>query len=536
MIKYVFVTGGVVSSLGKGIVVSSLGALAEAHGYKVSLQKIDPYLNIDPGTMSPYEHGEVYVTEDGAEADLDLGNYERFTHNSPNRFSSMTTGQVYDTVLKKERKGDYLGKTVQIIPHITDEIKRRIRSCALKNKADIAIIEVGGTVGDIESVPFLEAIRQMAREEKRSNTAYIHLTLAPYLSSADELKSKPTQHSVRELRALGISPDIIVCRSQNPLDKDLRRKISLFCDVDEKAVISAYNAPCSLYEMPEILLKEGLANILLETLGLPISHPELKEWQNITKIIHEREKSVKIAFVGKYVQHKDAYKSVYESLEHACLAEKVKLDLIKIDSEDFENDYENAISLLQEAQGLLVPGGFGERGVKGMVLAIQKARELDMPFFGICLGMQCMAIEFARNILNLPDTNSTEFKVEAENPIINLMEEQKALHDLGGTMRLGSFPAHLKKNSLAYKCYGKIEVNERHRHRYEFNNDYRQAFQKAGAFFSGINEEMDLVEVMELPDKKWFLGVQYHPEFKSKPFQAHPLFQGFIKASSEEIK
>ncbi len=536
MAKFVFVTGGVASSLGKGVCVSSLGALLEARGLKVSLQKVDPYLNIDPGTMSPYEHGEVYVTEDGAEADLDLGNYERFTQQVVHRVNSMTTGQVYMSVLEKERRGDYLGKTVQIIPHITDEIKHRIRICAEQNKSDIHIVEVGGTVGDIESVPFLEAIRQMAREEGRDNVVYVHLTLAPYLASADEVKSKPTQHSVKELMKAGIHPQVIVCRSLVPIKDEVRAKIALFCDVDESAVISAYNAPHSVYEMPGIFGEQGLAKAVLKALNISTTTPNLDAWDKVAKTLKETSKSVKIAFVGKYVAHKDAYKSVYEALTHAGIAHTVKIELLLIDAESLEQRDTQAWTALTHADGLLVPGGFGERGIEGMILAIKYAREHDMPFFGICLGMQVMAIEFARGALNLEQANSSEFAVDGQENVISLMEEQKTHSRLGGTMRLGSFEAHLAPNSLAEKCYGTSIIHERHRHRYEFSNSYRHAFNEAGMVFSGENQELGLVEIMELPSHRWFLGGQFHPEFKSKPFQAHPLFAGFVGACLEGVK
>jgi CTP synthase len=535
--KFIFVTGGVASSLGKGVCVSSLGALLEARGLRVSLQKIDPYLNIDSGTMSPYEHGEVYVTEDGAEADLDLGNYERFTQQVVHRVNSMTTGQVYMSVLEKERRGDYLGKTVQIIPHITDEIKHRIRSCAEQNKSDIHIVEVGGTVGDIESVPFLEAIRQMARDEGHDNVVYMHLTLAPYLVSADEVKSKPTQHSVKELMKAGIHPQVIVCRSVVPIKDEVRAKIALFCDVDESAVISAYNAPHSVYEMPGIFAQQGLDKAVLKGLSMPVTEtPHLELWDKVAKTLKETTKSVKIAFVGKYVAHKDAYKSVYEALTHAGITHSVRIELALIDAEVLGQRDTQAWSALTQADGLLVPGGFGERGVKGMILAIKYAREHDKPFFGICLGMQVMAIEFARSVLYLEQANSSEFAVDGQQNVISLMEEQKTHSRLGGTMRLGSFEAHLSSNSLAIKCYGTSTIHERHRHRYEFSNSYRNAFTEAGMVFSGENQELGLVEIMELSSHRWFLGGQFHPEFKSKPFQAHPLFAGFVGACLEGVK
>ncbi|MCL2519533.1 MAG: CTP synthase [Spirochaetaceae bacterium] len=533
--KYIFVTGGVASSLGKGLIVSSLGAVLEARGFKISLQKIDPYLNIDAGTMNPYEHGEVYVTEDGGEADLDLGNYERFTHLVVTKNNIMTTGLVYDTVIKNERQGDYLGKTVQIIPHITDEIKRRIKQCAAG--ADIAIIEVGGTVGDIESIPFLEAIRQLRREEGRHNVAYVHLTLVPYLMAAEEIKSKPTQHSVRELRAAGINPTAIVCRSALPLSDELKRKIALFCDVDDRAVISAYNTPSTstIYDIPQIIERQGLDEVLLEALKLTGQAPKanLEKWHNIVGIVTKKDKpTVTIALVGKYVAHKDAYKSVNEALYHAAITNKVQLNLVNVSSEELEADNNSAAwQMIKEAQGILVPGGFGERGIEGNILAIKYAREFNIPFFGICLGMQCMAIEFARNVLGIAGANSLEFNKNAQQPVITMMEEQKKIAGLGGTMRLGSYSAALTAGSLAFKVYGRPQISERHRHRYEFNNSYRTQFEEAGFVFSGINEQLNLVEIMELPSHKFFIAGQFHPEFKSKPFAAHPLFNAFVKAA-----
>ncbi|NIZ46867.1 CTP synthase [Entomospira nematocerorum] len=534
--KYVFVTGGVTSSLGKGICVSSLGALLEGRGYKVSLQKIDPYLNVDPGTMSPYEHGEVYVTEDGAEADLDLGNYERFTTQEVRRVNSMTTGQVYMSVLEKERRGDYLGKTVQIIPHITDEIKNRIRACADESDSDVHVVEVGGTVGDIESVPYLEAIRQFSRDEGLHNVAYVHLTLAPYLSAADEVKSKPTQHSVKELMKSGIHPHVIVCRSNLPLALDVRMKIALFCDVKEESVISAYNAPNSVYQMPEVFAKEGLDIAVLEALSLPVDTPRnLKKWHDVSAAFRVMNRPiVSIAIVGKYVGHQDAYKSVYEALIHAGLALRVEIQLLLIHAEDLENNDEMSWQIIKAAHGILIPGGFGERGIEGIISAITYARTKNIPLFGICLGMQCVAIEFARSELGLSDAHSTEFDQHTDHPIIDIMEEQKKQYQLGGTMRLGSFHTVLAEDSLAYTLYGSKDIQERHRHRYEFNNVYRKQFEEAGMRFSGINPELNLVEIMEIPSHKWFLAGQFHPEFKSKPFAAHPLFKGFVDASLAE--
>ncbi|NIZ18641.1 CTP synthase [Entomospira culicis] len=534
--KYVFVTGGVASSLGKGVAVSSLGALLEARGYRVSLQKIDPYLNMDPGTMSPYEHGEVYVTEDGAEADLDLGNYERFTTGQVRRKNSMTTGQVYMSVLERERRGDYLGKTVQIIPHITDEIKNRIRLCAQENESDIHVVEVGGTVGDIESVPYLEAIRQFTRDQGVENVAYVHLTLAPHLSAADEVKSKPTQHSVKELMKSGIHPQVIVVRSNMPLPMEVRAKISLFCDVEEASVISAYNAPNSIYQMPEIFAKEGFDTAVLKALHLATDTPrDMQKWQEIAKAFRKTNRQlVSIAVVGKYISHQDAYKSVYEALEHAGLAVRAEVQLLLINAEDIESGDELSWQILRAGHGILIPGGFGERGVEGIIKAIGFARENNIPLFGICLGMQCLAIEFARSQLGWSDAHSTEFNEETAYPIIDIMEEQKQQHNMGGTMRLGSFHTQITPDSLAHQLYQESDIYERHRHRYEFNNAYRTEFEAKGMRFSGINPELDLVEIMELPSHKWFLAGQFHPEFKSKPFAVHPLFKGFVEASLAE--
>lgn len=533
--KYVFVTGGVTSSLGKGICVSSVGALLEARGYRISLQKIDPYLNIDPGTMSPYEHGEVYVTEDGVEADLDLGNYERFTNQEVRRVNSMTTGQVYMSVLERERRGDYLGKTVQIIPHITDEIKNRIRMCASENNSDIHVVEVGGTVGDIESVPYLEAIRQFARDEGVENVAYVHVTLAPYLSSAGEVKSKPTQHSVKELMKSGIHPQVVVCRSHDPLPLDVRKKIALFCDVKEDSVISAYNAPNSIYQMPEIFAKEGLDLAILHTLTMPIdTTSNMQKWKDIsTALSIENRHIVNIVIVGKYISHQDAYKSVYEALSHAGLVVQCEVRLVLIHAEDLESDDQDSWKQLKNAHGILVPGGFGERGIEGIIKAISFAREHQIPFFGICLGMQCLAIDFARHVLGYSHAHSTEFNTNTSYPVIDIMAEQKEKLHMGGSMRLGSFCTKLLSGSIAHTLYGQVDITERHRHRYEFNNIYRDEFEKAGMLFSGINPELNLVEIMELPSHRWFLAGQFHPEFKSKPFSVHPLFKGFVHASLE---
>jgi len=530
MAKYIFVTGGVISSLGKGIATASIAKILESCGFRVSLIKFDPYLNVDPGTMNPYQHGEVYVTHDGAETDLDLGHYERFTGARLGRINNVTTGQIYSTVLARERKGDYLGKTIQVIPHITNEIKDRIKAVAKETKAEIILMEVGGTVGDIESLPFLEAARQFGLEEGRANALYIHLTLIPYIRAADEIKTKPTQHSVGTLREIGIQPDILLCRTEKPLDDEVKSKISLFCNVPQKAVIEALDVS-SIYEIPLIFKNQGLDKIILKHFGLKARHSDLNHWQErvVDKVLYPKHKTT-IAVVGKYIELQDAYKSIYEALRHGGIANDCLVEIKKIDSETIE--LEGPQKTLSGVSGVLVPGGFGYRGIEGKIKAIQYARENNLPFFGICLGMQCAAIEFARNCLKIKRANSTEFVKHTQEPVISLLEEQRKIKQMGATMRLGEYPCRLLKGTLAYQAYGKADIYERHRHRYEFNNRYRLAMVKKGMVFSGIYPKKNLVEIMELKGHPWFVGVQFHPEFQSKPNKAHPLFAEFIKAST----
>jgi CTP synthase len=518
--RYIFVTGGVLSSLGKGVSSASIASLLEEMGYRITLQKLDPYLNVDPGTMSPYQHGEIYVTEDGAETDLDLGHYERFTKAQMGRENNITSGRVYFNVLQRERKGDYLGATVQVIPHITNEIKRLIRS--IEKDHDFVIVEIGGTVGDIESLPFLEAIRQLGMELGRENCVYVHVTYVPYVKSVGELKTKPTQHSVKELRAIGIQPDVLICRSECEIPKEVKEKLSLFTNVSPSAVISAHDVE-TIYEVPLIFKKQGLHLWLAQRFNLEPKDGEGK-WEKIVSIIKNAKEEVKVALVGKYVSLKDAYKSVVEALTHGSIANRVKLNILWVNSEDFEEE------LLQEADGILVPGGFGERGIEGKIKAINYGRLSKKPTFGICLGMQLMCVEFARNVLNLKGSNSTEFDPNTPHPVIDIMEEQKQIEELGGTMRLGAYPCVLKEGTKVREIYKKEVIYERHRHRYEFNNAYRELFERNGFVISGVSPDGRLVEVVELKDHPWFIGCQFHPEFKSKPFDPHPLFVSFIKA------
>ncbi len=527
--KYIFVTGGVVSSIGKGLTAASLGALLEARGFKVSMMKCDPYINVDPGTMSPLQHGEVYVTEDGAETDLDLGHYERFTSGLVNRSNSVTTGQIYENVIAKERRGDYLGGTVQVIPHITDEIKDRIYQAA--QGAEVVIVEIGGTVGDIESLPFIEAIRQMRVDLGFNNSLFVHVTYVPYIAAAGELKSKPTQHSVKELREVGIQPDILVCRSEKPIPQEMKSKIGLFCSVRPDNVMSAKDA-ASIYEVPLILHSEGLDRQVIEHLGLKGQEPNLQGWEKIVHVLKNPNQKVTIAVVGKYVSLHESYKSLNEAIVHGGIANNCKVEILFVNSETLTAD--NIKKVLANASGILVPGGFGERGIEGKLLAIQYARESGIPFFGICFGMQLAAIEFARNVCGIEDATSREFitgKMAARNLIIDFMEEQKKISDKGGTMRLGSYPCDIEEGSLAHKIYGKTRINERHRHRYEFNNRFRALFEKKGMQATGICKERDLVEIVEVPEHNWFTAVQFHPEFKSRPLAPHPLFAHFVKAS-----
>ena len=527
--KFIFVTGGVVSSIGKGLTAASLGSLLEARGFKVSIMKFDPYLNVDPGTMSPLQHGEVYVTDDGAETDLDLGHYERFTHSVLQRSNSVSAGQIYDTVIARERHGDYLGGTVQVIPHITDEIKSRVYEAA--QGCEIIIVEIGGTVGDIEAQPFFEAIRQMRLDLGPTNTALVHVTYVPYIAVAGELKSKPTQHSVKELREIGLQPDFLICRSEKFIDDNLKSKIGLFCSIKKEHVISAKDS-ASIYDVPLALHKENLDALVVQTLALKETKYNISGWQKIAKIQRSPRSTVKIAIVGKYVDLKESYKSLHESLVHGGLANHVKLDILYVDSEKLNP--KNVKTMLADAQGILVPGGFGTRGVDGKITAIQYAREKKIPFFGICFGMQLAAIEFARNVCGIADATSREFVGDLKrggNIVIDSMVEQRGVVAKGGTMRLGAFQCKLAPRSLALKVYKKNTISERHRHRFEFNNKYKDLFEKHGLRATGINEERDLVEILENTKHPWFIGVQFHPEFKSKPLSPHPLFAEFVKAS-----
>jgi CTP synthase len=528
MTKYVFVTGGVVSSLGKGIAAASLGLLLKSRNLTVTLQKCDPYLNVDPGTMSPFQHGEVFVTEDGAETDLDLGHYERFTGINMSRKNNVTAGQIYDAVIAKERRGDYLGGTVQVIPHVTDEIKRRMLEAGSQDGVDVAIVEIGGTVGDIESLPFLEAIRQLRLDLKKENTAFIHLTLVPFISAARETKTKPTQHSVRELREIGIQPDILLCRSQIELSSGAREKIALFCNVSEESVINALDVG-SVYEVPLMFHRGGLDDQIVRLLSLKADEPKLDKWREMVQLIKKPQRETSIAVCGKYVHLRDAYKSISEAIVHAGVANKAGVRVEWVDSEQVEKD--GPERLLDGFSGLLVPGGFGQRGTQGMVEAIRHARECGMPFLGICLGMQCAVIEFARSVCGLEGADSSEFNPSTPHPVIDLMPDQAEISQKGGTMRLGLYKCDLKENSLARAAYAKERIGERHRHRYEFNNSYRGQFEKQGMVFSGIHRERDLVEIVELRDHPWFLGMQFHPEFRSRPDSAHPVFRDFVKAA-----
>jgi len=526
--KYIFVTGGVVSGLGKGITAASLGRLLKSRGLKVAAQKLDPYINIDPGTMSPYQHGEVFVTEDGAETDLDLGHYERFIDENLNKYSNLTTGKVYWNVLNKERKGEFLGSTVQVIPHITNEIKSFIYNVGETTDADVIITEIGGTVGDIESQPFLEAIRQISLEVGKENCIFIHVTLVPYLASSGEFKSKPTQHSVKELRALGISPDLIVLRVDKPVDEDIISKISLFCNVKPDCVIENINVP-ELYEAPLMLERSNFSWIVCRELGINAGPCEMQEWSDMVSRIYSADKEVKIAMVGKYIKLHDAYLSVAEALRHGGYENGAKVNIDWIDAEHVTED--TVDKLLGSADGILVPGGFGDRGIEGKILAAKYAREHDVPYLGICLGMQTAVIEFARDVLKLADADSGEFAPGSSNKVIDLMPDQQGNIPLGGTMRLGAYPCKIVAGTWMEEAYGKAEIAERHRHRYEFNNDYREKVEAAGMKISGTSPDGRLVEAIELPDKKFFVAVQYHPEFKSRPNEAHPLFREFIKAA-----
>ena len=525
--KYVFVTGGVASSLGKGIIASSLAKLLQARGYKVTNQKLDPYINIDPGTLNPYEHGECYVTDDGAETDLDLGHYERFTGCPTSRANNITTGRIYQNVINKERKGDYLGKTVQIVPHITDEIKRNILKLGEEKIYDVVITEIGGTVGDIESLPFIVAVRQL-KWELRNDAVLIHLTLVPFLSSTGELKTKPTQHSVKSLLEIGVQPEILVLRTEHPINREIREKVALFCNVRPEAVIQSIDVD-TIYKVPILMFEEGLDRIVLQKLGLSVNtEPKLEGWRQFLFRLQNYNREIEVGLVGKYVELHDAYKSIVEAFIHAGAVNECKVNIRWISSEEL--DETNYTDRLKNLDGILVAPGFGNRGISGKLLAITYARENDIPFLGICLGMQMAVIEFARNVLRLEGADSTEMNPKTRYPVIHLMEKQKEVTDMGGTMRLGKYACALKKDSKAYAAYGKELIEERHRHRYEFNNDYREAFEKAGMMMSGTNPETGLVEIVEIPGHKWFVGTQFHPEYKSTVLAPHPIFAAFIKA------
>ena len=528
MTKFVFVTGGVVSSIGKGIVAASLGRLLKSRDYSVSILKLDPYINVDPGTMSPFQHGEVFVTEDGAETDLDLGHYERFTDTSMSRLNSVTTGAIYQSVINKERRGDYEGRTVQVIPHVTDEIKSRIHRVARNRNPDVVIVEIGGTVGDIESLPFMEAIRQFKQDVGRHDSIYIHVTLIPWIPAAGELKTKPTQHSVKELRSIGIQPDILVCRSEKPIAEEMRQKISNFCNVPMDCVIPAQDAP-SIYEVPLYMEQEGLAEQSLSLLDLEMRSPNLTKWSSLVDRLYSPEKTLEIAVVGKYVQLNDAYLSVTEALRHAGTDFKTDVKIRWVDSEDIENN--GPAKFFEGVAGIVVPGGFGSRGVDGKVKTIEYARQQKIPFLGLCLGMQCLVIEWAKNIAKLESSNSSEFDDAAENQVISLMPEQEDVVDLGGTMRLGLYPCRLEEKTLARKLYDKEVIYERHRHRYEFNNAYRNLFLETGYMVSGTSPDGRLVEIVELPSHPFFIACQFHPEFQSRPNTPHPMFLGLIEAA-----
>ena len=536
--KYIFVTGGVVSSLGKGITAASLGRLLKSRGYRVTIQKFDPYINIDPGTMSPYQHGEVFVTDDGAETDLDLGHYERFIDINLSKNSNTTTGKIYQSVINKERRGDYLGGTVQVIPHITNAIKERVFIVGQQDNADIVITEIGGTVGDIESLPFLEAIRQVKKEVGRNDVLYIHVTLVPYISAAGELKTKPTQHSVKELRSIGISPDIIVCRSEKPISKEMREKMAMFCDVDPDAVIQNLTAK-SIYQVPMLMEEQGLDSIVLRKLELEDKPKDMSGWHDMVgRILKKYDQKVTIAVVGKYVALQDAYISITESLRHAAVANEAELEIKWVNAEEIEAESVDMDKVMEGVNGILVPGGFGNRGIEGKIKAIHYAREHKIPFFGICLGMQCAVIEFARHVCGMADANSSEFAPETTHPVIDLMPEQLDVEDMGGTMRLGLYPCKVYPHTLTQKAYKQELIYERHRHRYEFNNAFRETIVSKGLQLGGTLPNGRLVEIVELPESvhPWFLGAQFHPEFKSRPTNPHPLFRDFIGAALKEQK
>lgn len=533
--KYIFITGGVCSSLGKGLTSASLGMLLEQKGLRVALMKLDPYLNVDPGTMNPYQHGEVYVTDDGAETDLDLGHYYRYTHSPLSKASNATSGQIYNAVIRRERQGEYLGKTVQVIPHITDEIKQRILNCARQDEnIDLVLVEIGGTVGDIESLPFLEAIRQFCNE-RRGNCLNIHLTYVPYLKAAGEVKTKPSQHSVQALRAIGIFPDMILCRCENSLSDDVKDKISLFCNVPRRAVIEEVDVKDSIYEVPLKLHEQGADEMICELLQLPCKKADLSAWEQILHAVREPKGSVTVGIVGKYVQHQDAYKSIIEALQHGAIAAGMRIEIKKFEADKIlQNGHVD--KAIAGCDGYLVPGGFGERGWMGKIMTAKYCRENKIPYFGICLGMQIMAVEFARHAAHFPDANSTEIDVDTKDPIISLLSEQKTVQEMGGTMRLGDYVCRLKPESKAFQAYAKEQIHERHRHRYEFNNKYLPAMEKEGFVVSGVLENGNLCEIVEIKDHPWMVGVQFHPEFKSKPTQPHPLFRDFVQAMIAQKK
>jgi len=528
--KFIFVTGGVVSSLGKGLAAASLGNLLEARGLNITMAKFDPYINVDPGTMSPFQHGEVYVTEDGAETDLDLGHYERFTNAVMGKRNNVTTGKIYNAVIKKERRGDYLGKTVQVVPHITNEIKERIRKVVHQKHVDVAIIEIGGTIGDIESLPFLEAIRQFRLEIGRENAINIHLTLVPYIQAAGELKTKPTQHSVSQLLSIGIQPDIIVCRTEQPLTQELKNKISLFCNVSTEAVIQAIDVR-SIYQVPLMFQKEKFDEIVLKKLGMKVKPAKMDRWKRIVNLATYPPKTVRIGVVGKYIAVQDAYKSIKEALIHGGFANRSAVNLVWLDADQIADNHAETLAQLKTCQGILVPGGFGSRGIEGKIAAVRYARQNGVPFFGICIGLHCAVAEFARNVAGLKKAHSTEIDDQTPYPVISLLTEQQGIKEMGGTMRLGAYPCRIKPKTLSAKAYGEKIIFERHRHRYEFNNQFREKFEKLGMIFSGLSPDGSLVEMLELEGHPWFVATQFHPEFKSKPTAAHPLFRDFIKAA-----
>lgn len=524
MRKYIFITGGVVSSLGKGLTLASIAMLLEKKGFKIAMLKLDPYLNVDPGTMNPFEHGEVYVTDDGAETDLDLGHYYRYTSAMLSRSSTATSGQIYDTVIKRERHGDYLGKTVQVIPHITDEIKQRIINCGDMANAEVVFVEIGGTIGDIESLPFIEAIRQF-RYERPKDCLNLHMTYVPYLKAAGEVKTKPTQHSVQTLRSIGIHPDLILCRCENSLSAEIKKKISLFCNVPPESVFDEVDVQTTIYEVPLMLHRQGVAEYICKQLDINCPHVDLSEWEAIIKQVQNPKGTITVGIVGKYLQHQDAYKSVFEALQHGAIAAGYKLKVKTI-----ESDKESELS---GCDGYLVPGGFGSRGWEGKIAAAKHCRTQKIPYFGICLGMQVLAVEFARHVLGLTDANSTEMQPDTEHPIISLLSEQEAVEDKGGTMRLGAYPCLIREGSRAHAAYGSKSISERHRHRYEFNNNYRELAEKNGLLLSGTYIQQNLCEIAEIKDHPWMVGVQFHPEFKSRPTEPHPLFRDFVKAMVE---